>query len=102
MRLLPKSSEDWSKFIFFPFRVYVFIAFVTEYLMGVSWPRHGGGPPNWVIYISFGYVISFLLFILGGVTEVAARKPQVAVVHFLFAVAAFIFGVYSLRFLAST
>jgi hypothetical protein len=101
MKLSPKSSEGWSSFIFFPFRVYIFAAFVTEYLMQASWPRHGGSPPIWVLYISFGYVISFLLFILGGVTEVAARKPQVAVAHFLFAVLAFIFGTYSLRFLAS-
>jgi len=101
VKLLLKSSEGWSNFIFVPLRAFVFAAFATEYLMQAYWPRHGGSPPSWVIYISFGYVISFLMFILGGVTEVATRKWKVAFGHFLFAVIALIFGFYSLRFLAS-
>jgi hypothetical protein len=102
MKLLPKSSEDWSKLFFVPFRAYVIAAFAAEYLMQAYWPRHGGSAPDWVLLITFGYVISFFAFIVGGLAARAARRPETAFLHFVFAGIAFGFGAYSLRFLAST
>ena len=65
------------------------------------WPRHGGSPPDWVILITLGYVVSFFVFILAGLGGLAAHRRETAFGHFLFAVLAVIFGLYSLRFLAS-
>ena len=100
MKFLPKSSEDWSRFIFVPFRAYIFAAFAAEYLMQTFWPRHGGSPPDWVVFITLGYIACFFIFIVAGVVGLAAHKSEAAW-HFIFAVIAFIFGFYSLRFLAS-
>ena len=102
MKLLPKSSEGWSNFLLVPFRTFVFAAFATEYLLGASWPRHGGEAPDWVVFITFGYAVSFFVFIVAGLEAIAARKPEAALWHFIFAGIGFFFGVYSLRFLAST
>jgi hypothetical protein len=55
-----------------------------------------------VFLITLGYVSSFFTFILGGLTALAAHKPEAAWWHFVFAGMAFFFGVYSLRFLASS
>ena len=101
MRFSPKSSEDWGKLSFLPFRIFVFAAFIAEYLMEALWPRHGGSPPMWVVLITLGYVVSFVVFIFGGIGGLVYHKAEAVLWHFIFAMLAFAFGVYSLRFLAS-
>jgi len=95
MKVLPKSSQDRSKLILLPFRVYVVAAFLAEYSMKAWWPTHGGALPGWMIYVCFGYVISLCLFVIAAVAEVAAPKPRAALVHFLFAGTALICGGYA-------
>ena len=100
MKLFPKSSEDWSKFLFVPFRAYVLLAFVGGLLLERYWPpRHGGGPPGCMPIITLGYIVSFFVFLIAWLT---AHDKKTARWHFIFMLVTLFVGLYSLRYLAST
>ena len=100
MKLFPKSSEDWSRLFFVPFRAYVLLAYLSGLLLEAYWPpRHGGGPPDCMALITLGYVISFFVFLIGWLT---AHDKKSGRLHFIFMLITFFIGFYSLRYLAST
>jgi biotin transporter BioY len=98
MKLFPKSSEDWKKFFFFPFRAYVILAFLAGLLLEEYWqPRHDGVPAIMAVIV-LGYIVSFVVFLIGWLT---ALDTKTARLHFIFMLITFFIGLYSLRYLAS-
>ena len=101
MNLFPHSEDERRKFIYFPFRAYVLLAFVCVKIVESQMPRHGNMSVGSILLLIFGYIVCFLVFLAGSVVQLSARRTEEAVTNLLFLVLTVLFGGYLLRFLAS-
>jgi hypothetical protein len=85
----------------FPIPSVCLAGFVGVEIYRVSLPHHGE-MPDAIIFIILGYVICFLVFLLGGFVQFATRKGKEAAINFLCALTTFLIGFSSLKYLASS
>jgi len=100
MVIFPKSREEWDKSVYFLFRAYVVIAFVSVEFLRMGWPRHGGIPEN-LILVVFGHFVCFFSLLYRGVVQLFTRGAEEATLNLISALVAFRIGYHSLRYLAS-
>ena len=100
MHLIPKSRQEWGQLIYFPFRAYVLLAFIATHIVFNSWPRHGG-IPDFMPLFTLNYAGCFLIFLLGGIVQLATNRHAEAAVNLAFAVVTFLIGYDSLLYLSS-
>ena len=75
MVIFPKSREEWDKSVYFLFRAYVVIAFVSVEFLRMGWPRHGGIPEN-LILVVFGHFVCFFSLLYRGVVQLFTKQPE--------------------------
>jgi hypothetical protein len=81
MRFLPQTKSDWGRFVLFPFKAYVAIAFPLTYLIA-NVSGHGG----WVLFepILGGYQVCCLVLLFGGLMQWFLGSRQQAATTFIF------------------
>ncbi len=72
MDLLPKSEAERRRFIFFPFRAFVLLGFLGIEVYHSASTRTGDWPPFMVVLI-LGCMLSFAVFVIGGIVQLATR-----------------------------
>src|SRR5262245_23127166 len=100
MNLLPRSSDEWSRFIYFPFRAFVLLAFIGFEVFHNPWTRNGYCPP-FMPFVILAYMVCFAVFTFGGIVQLVGGRRRDAITNFGFAVLTFIVWYHSIRYLAS-
>ncbi len=100
MDLLPKSNAEWRRFIFFPFRAFVLLGFLGIEVYHSASTRIGDWPQFLVVEI-LGCMLSFAVFVIGGIVQLATRRGAEAANNFLFAGVTVLIWWHTLRHLAS-
>ncbi len=83
MRCIPQTRIGWSKFILFPFKVYVAVAFPLANMLPDVERRHG-----WNLSLEKvlpGYLACFLVLLIGGLAEPACHLKRESTVTLIFA-----------------
>ena len=101
MHFLPQSRDAWGKFLYFPFRAYVLLAFIVTEIVEEHMPRYGDlGAGGYFIII--GYLGSFLVFLAGAIVQWSTHREKEAITNFMFVVVTCLIGYHSLSYLART
>ncbi len=83
MRLLPQTKSDWDRFVLFPFKVYVAVAWPMA-----LWNAHAGRAQPRALPFDFlwlGYHLCFWFLLCGGLVLLSRGRRRDTVSAFIFA-----------------
>ena len=76
MNLFPHSDDDRRRFMYFPFRAYVLLAFACVKIVESQMPRHGNMSGDCVIFLIIGYIVCFVVFLAGALHSFQFAEPK--------------------------
>jgi hypothetical protein len=96
MHIIPHTSQEWERFLLFPFKAYVLVAFVMATLF-----HRGLRVDGTVLWVLLGYIVSFLVLLSASILQAATGGRSEAISSIVFAGLAVLFGWQLLEYLAS-
>jgi hypothetical protein len=86
-RPFPRERQDWLRLALFPFQAFAILAHLMSYYLVSVWPHRGSVVPLNHFYdqISTGYVLCFLVLLIVGFCQLAARHRVSGIVNLVIA-----------------
>jgi hypothetical protein len=83
MRFLPQTKSDWGRFVLFPFKAYVVIAWPITLFIAQAGGRAARELPLDLVWL--GYHLCFWILLCGGLIQLSHGRRSDTIVTFIFA-----------------